>query len=98
MIVRIRSDPPEPRLQRVERHDAPVAKGENLAVEHHIRLKVCGTRHDLRELRGDVLQIATVQRHLRTATVELASDTVILVFNPDILAESRDRLGGVGNR
>src|ERR1019366_10801695 len=76
----------------MEGHDATIVKRENLAIEHHIRVEVESRGGDLWELSRDVLQVAAVQRCLAAASVELASDTVILVFNPDVLAESCHRL------
>ena len=94
----IRRHPSQPRLQCVEGHHSAVVESEDLAVEHHVRAEMLRTGTDLGKLRRDVLEVAAVQGNPRAATVELAPDAVILVFNPHVLAEACDRLGGVGDR
>ena len=94
----IRRHPTQPRLQRVEGHHPAVVKREDLAVEHHIGMEAHGSVGDLRELRGYVLEVAAVERGIAASAVQLAPDSVIFVFNPDILPESRHGLRCVGDR
>jgi len=93
----IRRHPTQPRLQRVEGHHPAVVKRQDLAIEHHVRAEVRSPRTDLGELCGDVLEVSTVESDLRAATMELAPDSVILVLNPDVLAEALDGFGRAGD-
>ena len=54
-----------------------------------------GRLDDLRVAAADVVQVARVEADLRVALVELGTDAVVLVLDPDLGAEAGDDLGGV---
>ena len=58
----------------------------------------CGRLDDLRIAAADVVQVARVEADLRAALVELGTDAVVLVLDPDLGTEPGDDLGGVLGR
>ena len=81
--------PAEPRLEADERQHQAVLEGEDLAVEDTGPAERPGRLDDLGELVADVVQVARVEPDVGAALVELGTDAVVLVLDPDLGAEAR---------
>ena len=73
-------------------------KRENLAIDDHVCGNIDGRGSDLGKLARHILEVPAVQGHSFTAPVQLASDSVVFVFNPDLLPHACDRLLRVSDR
>ena len=78
---------PEPCLQALERQHEAVLPGEDLAIDDPGPGERPGGLDDLGELRAHVVEVARVEAHVGPALVELGTDAVVLVLDPDLRAE-----------
>ena len=88
----------EPSLESLEWHRAAVLPGQQLAVEDPLPGQICGSRYHLGELAADVVKVAAVEADLAIQAMELGSDAVVLVLDPDRAAQPCDDFGSVSGR
>jgi len=75
-----------------------VRVGQNLAVQDAVPGQIASGLHQFRKLLADVVEVAAVQADLRTTAVELGSNAVVLVLDPNRRPQARDDLGRVLDR
>ena len=93
-------DAPEPRLERREVEDRPLAPRDELPIDHHRAVVEEGARRRryLGERARHVIQVAAEEpdRSARLE-VELGADTVVLVLDPRLVTDAAHHLGRIGH-